>query len=227
MDAKSRSKIVVNSADVETPAVSVIVPCYNDEKYIPDCLDSLLAQTFSNWEAICINDGSTDGSLSVLKKYAKRDRRIKVIDQENKGTSIARNNAIKAACGKYIFPLDADDKIAETCLEELYNTITTTDYALVCTDCILFQRELGKWVLPHPTKWNMYNWHNGIHNSAMYEKKYWKQFDGYSEELNRIGTEDFDFALNFLDAGLRSRCFFTESRTKRVHETKTPARRTI
>ena len=201
---ENRQKIVANSAvGKQLPAVSVIVPCYNDEKYIPDCLDSLLSQTFANWEAICVNDGSADESLSILEKYAKCDPRIKVINQKNQGVCFARNNAIKIARGKYIFPLDADDKIAATALSELYKTITTTDYALVYTDGIFFQEECGKWDMLKPTKWNMYTGHNVVHNSAMYDKKYWKQFGGYNTELNRFGHEDFDFFLNFLDAGLK------------------------
>ncbi|MDR0742273.1 MAG: glycosyltransferase [Puniceicoccales bacterium] len=199
MDRKDNS--VVSSAGDNAPAVSVIVPCYNDAKYVPDCLDSLLAQTFQNWEAICINDGSSDNTLSVLKKYARCDQRIRVINQKNQGVCFARNRAIAVARGKYIYPLDADDKIAKTCLEELYNTITTTDYVLVCTDGKLFGTKHGKWDLPKPTKWNMYNWHNAIHNSAMYPKKLWEKYGGYYEGLNHIGAEDFDFMLHFVDDG--------------------------
>ncbi|MDR2432560.1 MAG: glycosyltransferase [Puniceicoccales bacterium] len=204
-----------------SPAVSVIVPCYNDAKYVSDCLDSLLAQTFQKWEAICINDGSKDNTLSILKRYARRDQRIRVIDQKNQGVCFARNRAIATAWGKYIYPLDADDKIAKTCLEELYNTITTTDYTLVCTDGKLFDAKCGKWDLPKPTKWNMYSWRNAIHNSAMYPKELWEKYGGYYEGLNRIGAEDFDFMLHFVDDGqkftrLPKPLFFYRVKAKKI-----------
>jgi glycosyltransferase involved in cell wall biosynthesis len=205
----------------DSPAVSVIISCYNDAKYVPDCLDSLLAQTFQNWEAICIDDGSTDNTLTVLKRYARCDQRIRIINQKNQGVCFARNRAIAAAVGKYIYPLDADDKIAKTCLEELYNTITTTDYTLVCTDSKFFGTKHGKWNLPKPTKWNMYNWNNAIHNSAMYPKELWKKYGGYFEGLNRIGMEDFDFMLHFVDDGqkftrISKPLFFYRAKAKRL-----------
>jgi glycosyltransferase involved in cell wall biosynthesis len=185
------------------PAVSVIVPVYNTAKYVAETLDSILAQTFQDYEIICINDGSTDDSLSILEKYAARDKRIKIIDQKNQGICHARNNAIAAARGKYIYPLDSDDKIAPTCLQELHRTITTTDAALICTDGVLFGVKTGDWVLPEPTRWNMYTGKNAIHNSSMYEKKYWEKFGGYYKGLNNLVLEDFDFWLNFVDAGLK------------------------
>jgi glycosyltransferase involved in cell wall biosynthesis len=216
-----KDKFVASPRGENSPAVSVIVPCYNDAKYVPACLDSLLAQTFQNWEAICINDGSTDNTLAVLKKYARRDQRIRVINQKNQGVCFARNKAIAIARGKYIYPLDADDKIAKTCLEELYNTITTTDYTLICTDGKLFGTERGKWDLPKPTKWNMYNCPNAIYNSAIYPKELWEKYGGYCERLNRLGAEDFDFILHFVDDGqkftrISKPLFFYRIKTKKL-----------
>ena len=91
---------------------SIIVPVYNVEKYLPKCLDSLVNQTYKDIEIICINDGSTDNSLQILEKYAINDNRIKIINQENQGVSIARNVGIDNATGDYILFLDSDD-----CLE--------------------------------------------------------------------------------------------------------------
>jgi glycosyltransferase involved in cell wall biosynthesis len=187
----------------KSPAVSVIVPAYNTEKYIAECLDSLLVQTFQDYEVICIDDGSTDRSLSILKEYAERDPRIKVICKKNQGVVAARNNAIAAASGKYIFPLDSDDIITPNCLEILYKFITTHDYVVVCPSGWYFGK--GKehkpyWNLPKPTRWNMYHLANGIHNSAMYPKKFWGKYGGYDPLFDK-GIEDFDFWLNFLDDG--------------------------
>ncbi|MDE7416237.1 MAG: glycosyltransferase [Lachnospiraceae bacterium] len=89
--------------------VSVIIPVYNASKYINACMDSLLGQTLRNIEIICVNDGSTDNSLEILKEYQQRDNRIKVIDQENQGAGSARNNGMIYARGEYLLFLDADD----------------------------------------------------------------------------------------------------------------------
>ena len=89
--------------------ISVIIPCYNQEKYIADCLESVLAQTFEDYEAIVVDDGSTDNSIKIVEEYQKKSNKIRLIRQENQGVVTARNNAIKQAKGKYIYPLDADD----------------------------------------------------------------------------------------------------------------------
>ena len=92
-----------------SPEVSVIVPVYNVEAYLAQCIDSILAQDYRNFELILVNDGSTDNSGAICERYAAQDRRIRVITQENSGPSTARNTGIKAACGKYIVFVDADD----------------------------------------------------------------------------------------------------------------------
>ena len=89
---------------------SIIIPVYNVDKYLQACLDSVLGQTFSDWEAICVNDGSSDGSAAILEDYAAKDDRIKVINQSNAGTATARNTGLRAALGDYIFFLDAPNK---------------------------------------------------------------------------------------------------------------------
>ncbi|MBE7703835.1 MAG: glycosyltransferase family 2 protein [Cyanobacteria bacterium SIG28] len=102
-------------------AVSIVIPVYNIEKYLPICLDSIINQTFTDFEVICVNDGSKDNSLKILEEYAKRDFRIKVISQENGGSGSARNNGLKNAQGKYIQFLDGDDYFELQMLETLYN----------------------------------------------------------------------------------------------------------
>ena len=99
------------------PKVSVIIPVYGVEKYLLTCLDSVLAQTFTDWEAICVNDGSPDDCGKILEKYAQKDQRIKVITQKNQGLSMARNNGLKQAKGEYILFLDSDDFIYPQLLE--------------------------------------------------------------------------------------------------------------
>ena len=99
--------------------VSVIIPVYNAEKYLKRCLDSIVNQTFKDIEILCINDGSTDNSLNILNEYAKNDSRIRIINQDNQGVSITRNNGIKAATSKYISFVDSDDYISLDFLEYL------------------------------------------------------------------------------------------------------------
>lgn len=100
----------------EQPLISVIIPVYNAARCLAQCLDSVVGQTYSNLEIICVNDGSEDGSLEMLRGYADRDPRVRVLDRENTGVSSARNEALKLASGDYIMFVDADDWIeGNTC----------------------------------------------------------------------------------------------------------------
>ena len=103
------------------PVVSVIIPVYNVERYLDECLNSACNQTLKNIEIICVNDGSTDSSLRILQKYAKQDERIIIINQNNQGLSHSRNIGIQQAKGKFIYFLDSDDYIAYEALEFLVN----------------------------------------------------------------------------------------------------------
>lgn len=91
------------------PFFSIIIPVYNVAPYLRECLDSVLAQTFIDWEAICVDDGSTDGSGAILDEYAARDKRFRVIHKQNEGVGVARNYALDVAKGKWICFLDGDD----------------------------------------------------------------------------------------------------------------------
>ena len=104
---------------MHSPLVSIIIPVYNVENYLSQCLDSVLGQTFSDIEVICVNDGSTDNSLSILKNYQMRDSRLKVIDIENAGVSNARNLALLEAHGLWIMFVDSDDWLDLNCVSVL------------------------------------------------------------------------------------------------------------
>ena len=115
------------------PKVSIIIPCYNVEKYLRNCLNSVLSQTFDDWEAICVDDGSPDSSGAILDEYSNSiDHRFKVIHQENQGLSMARNNGLKLAKGDYIYFLDSDDAIHPQCLEIAYGLAQKHNAELVC-----------------------------------------------------------------------------------------------
>ena len=99
------------------PFFSIIIPVYNVAPYLRECLDSVLAQTFTDWEAICVDDGSTDGSGAILDEYAAKDKRFRVIHQPNAGVSAARNKALDVAQGEWIWFVDADDVTVPIALE--------------------------------------------------------------------------------------------------------------
>ena len=103
--------------------VSVIITIYNVEKYIDMCLKSITKQTLKDIEIICVNDGTTDNSMRIVNKYAKKDSRIKIINQKNSGQGKARNNGIKKAKGKYTYFIDSDDSLKPNALELLYNKL--------------------------------------------------------------------------------------------------------
>ena len=118
------------------PAVSVIVPIYNVEKYLPECLDSLLAQTFADWEAILVDDGSPDGCPAICDEYAQRDARFRVVHQKNSGVSAARNAALRVAQGEFVAFLDGDDTLDAQMLENCLGLAKTHSADIVSTGMI-------------------------------------------------------------------------------------------
>lgn len=114
--------------------VSIVIPVYNTEKYLPACLDSMIKQTLKDIEIICVNDGSKDNSLSILKAYEIKDPRIKIINQENQGLSAARNAGINAATGEYIGLVDSDDWVDLDFYEKLYNAAKKYDSDVAAGD---------------------------------------------------------------------------------------------
>jgi len=115
------------------PLFSVIIPCYNQAIYLSDCLHSLLDQTFRDWEAIVINDGSTDNTTEIANQFCNQDQRIKLSEKINGGLSSARNHGIQLSKGKRIIFLDADDFLYTNCLQEINTAL------LVATDIHLVQ----------------------------------------------------------------------------------------
>lgn len=110
--------------------VSIIIPVYNVEKMVGKCIDSILAQTYKNFELILINDGSKDKSLEILNSY-KDDARVKVVDQSNRGAAQSRNRGIELSIGKYIMFIDSDDWIEPDFLNEYINAIQNTQYDII------------------------------------------------------------------------------------------------
>lgn len=116
------------------PEISVIAPVYNVEKYLQCCVDSILEQTFTNFELILVDDGSTDNSGAICDEYAEKDSRVRVIHQSNQGQAAARNRAVDIARGEWVCFVDSDDLIHTQMLEILYNAAVSTDSKIsMCT----------------------------------------------------------------------------------------------
>lgn len=111
--------------------ISIIIPVYNVSEYLRACLNSVINQTYKELEIICINDGSSDDSLDILKEYACKEKRIIIIDKKNEGVSAARNDGIEKARGEYIFCIDSDDYIDNDFIEVFYNNAEKNNSDLV------------------------------------------------------------------------------------------------
>jgi len=129
--------------------VSVIVPVYNVEMYLEECLDSIIKQTFNDIEIILVNDGSTDRSLEIMELYASRDARITVLNQSNRGVSVARNTGMEHASGEYILFVDSDDRIVSDAVEKLYRKALETGADLVIGNTLYCYPD-GKQSALHP-----------------------------------------------------------------------------
>lgn len=178
--------------------ISVIIPCYNQEKYIAETINSVLEQTFKDFEIIIVNDGSTDNTYTIITDFQKKyPQLITIINQENKGLPATRNAAIQRATGEYIFPLDGDDKIAPTCLEKLYSAINQNFGDVIHCNIKTFDKiEEPIFLLP-PNKLNFVK-QNCLVCSALYKKSDWEKYHGYDETM-KGGLEDWDFWLNFVE----------------------------
>ena len=118
--------------------ISVIIPIYNVEEYLRECVDSVLNQTFSNFEIILVDDGSTDSSGEICDEYVEKDERITVIHQKNGGLSVARNTGLSEASGKYVYFLDSDDYISENALATLIDIAENDKSDIVFFDAVSF-----------------------------------------------------------------------------------------
>jgi glycosyltransferase involved in cell wall biosynthesis len=117
------------------PKVSVIVPVYNSQKYLNICVESILSQSFTDFECILINDFSTDNSLQICNEYEKKDSRIRIINNTaNTGVSLSRKNGLNAACGNYILFADSDDYLENDMIKLLYEKALSEDYDMVVCD---------------------------------------------------------------------------------------------
>ena len=182
--------------NINQPLVSIIVPCYNQATYLAETLDSILAQTYTNWECIIVDDGSIDNPKEIANRYIQVDSRFKFIRQENQGPSVARNNGIQISKGKFILPLDSDDIIANTYIEKAVGVFAKDDVKLVYCRAKFFDKEDGEWELPE-YRYEDIIWANMIFCTALFRKKDYNQTAGYNPNMQG-GLEDWDFWLSLL-----------------------------
>lgn len=181
-----------------TPIFSIIVPSYNKGLFIAETLQSVIDQTFVDWECLVVDDGSSDDSVAIANQFAQKDQRIRVYVQQNSGVSRARNYAISLSKGTLILPLDADDLIAPEYLAEAYK-VFEKDQAIKLVYCKAekFGDENCKWQLPQYSYFELL-FENSIFCSAIFKKADFLKIDGYNENF-KLGYEDWEFWVRFLN----------------------------
>lgn len=178
------------------PLVSIIIPCYNDAKYVAETIASVKSQTYQNWECIIVNDGSTDNGEDVILPLL--DGRFRYIKQENAGCAAARNNAIRHSHGKYILPLDSDDMISDAYLERAVASLEADPSA-----SLFFGQEwrFGSGFNGFNDKIGYFGYerllaNNSIYNAAMYRRKDYDRIGGYNEDMKAY--EDWEMWIRLL-----------------------------
>lgn len=175
------------------PKVSVVIPCYNDENYIQEAVQSVLDQTFQNFEIIIVDDGSNEATKKVLAKI--KNEKLHIITQRNQGSSTARNNGIKAASAPYILMLDGDDTVDALFLEKAV-VILDVNHTLgaVSSYCNLFikKHQTVQKHLPKGGGIADFLFDNNCVSFALIRKKCWEEIGGYDEQMKN-GFEDWEF----------------------------------
>lgn len=181
------------------PSTSVIIPVYNVEKYLRECLDSVLAQTYREWEAVCVNDGSTDGSAAILAEYAAKDDRFKVVERPNGGPSAARNTGLEHVTGECVYFLDSDDYLVPDALERMISVAALFELDILHFDRSVFYEDGAK-----KDPYEEQNFFKGTYPEAQFET-------GSEHFLRQFKNKDFQcvvwtrfFRFDFLkENGLR------------------------
>jgi glycosyltransferase involved in cell wall biosynthesis len=186
--------------------VSIVIPCYNHAKYLPDALISILNQTYSNWECIILNDGSPDNTDEVAQEWVLKDIRFKYYKKENGGLSSARNYGIERALGQYILTLDADDKFESTFIEKAIDILYKNN-AVGIVSCWGYRFKINKYYglfKPQGKDLSDYLFCNAASaGSVMFRKKCWCEVNGYDEQMKN-GYEDWEFYLRVSQKGWKT-----------------------
>lgn len=183
------------------PLVSVVIPCYNQGKYLIETVNSVLASSYKPLELILVNDGSTDNSLEIIQKLEANYPEIRSIDQPNSGVAKARNTGISAATGKYILPLDGDDLISEDYIQKAVDAMEANPEVKVAYCQAVKFNESGQ----KPWKLKPFSRHqlakdNMIFVAALFRKADGAAVGGFSEDM-KMGREDWEFWIKMLKNG--------------------------
>lgn len=186
----------------EKPAVSVIIPCYNQAQYLPEAVESVVDQTYQNWECIIVNDGSPDNTSEVSRELIAKyfDKKIILLEKENGGLADARNFGIRNSKGKYILPLDADDLINPEMLKKTVDLLEKhSEFAIAYTDVLYYGLhnavvQAGEW------DFNRLRVQNHLNYCSLYRRKVWETVGGYNRNM-AFGYEDWDFWVGCAEKG--------------------------
>lgn len=181
-----------------TNKVSIIIPSFNHAKYLEECIQSIKEQTYTNWECIIVDDGSTDNTESIASKLISD--KIRYIRQENKGVSSARNKGIKSATGDYILPLDADDTFNPLALEKMLEVFEKNKETLIVfSDTIFFGHTNTTSNLQEKFSLKELLLQNKLFCTSMFPKKYFDEGIIYDEDLI-YGFEDWEFWIQLISS---------------------------
>jgi glycosyltransferase involved in cell wall biosynthesis len=196
----------VGAGDVTHPAVSVVIPCYRQAEYLAEAVESVVGQTYRDWEIVIVDDGSPDDTAAVAEGLiaGHPDRRIRLVRQPNAGLAAARNAGIAASTGRYILPLDADDVLMP---EMLARTVALLDaepgVAIAYTDFEHFGADrrrvrVGVWNL------EALAYSNQLGICSLFRREVWTAVGGYNPNMAR-GYEDWDFWIGAAERGFEAR----------------------
>ena len=183
----------------KTPLVSVVVPVYNMEAFLPETLDSILASDYPNFEVVVVDDGSKDASYRIACDYAKKDQRVRAYTQPNGGACAARNQAVRLAKGEFILPVDADNLIEPGLIaDSVKEILKDPSVKVVAPRADFFGERTGEWKLP-PFSLHLLARKNIMDTCALYRKVEWERAGGYCEGI--IAREDWEFWIAVLKDG--------------------------
>lgn len=181
--------------------ISIIIPSYNQQLYLPDAIESALSQTVK-CEIIVIDDGSTDNSLEIARRYEKQNKNLKVVSQVNKGLPSARNTGIMHAKGDYVLPLDADDILEDNCVERILEVIKETGSEIVSPSFKEFGISNSNIILMPNPELADFVYGNRVAYCSAIKKSLLLKVGGYSPRMF-WGYEDLHLTINLLMVGAK------------------------
>ncbi|MBX7142821.1 MAG: glycosyltransferase [Oligoflexia bacterium] len=197
-----------SAARSQSARVAVVIPCYNQASYLPEAVESVVRQTFDNWECIIVNDGSPDETSAVARELIAKfsDKRIYLVEKKNGGLADARNWGIAASCAEYVLPLDSDDKLQPSAIERLVAVLDREQqYAIAYPDYKRFgSDEIDVRCISEQDFLNPGRPENGLPYSSLYRRSMWERIGGYNTNMT-WGYEDWNFWLSAIECGFKAR----------------------